>query len=394
MSTMSRPPEDEAARAVRVLDELLETAIEKRASDVHIEAREQLYRVRLRVDGVMVDQGVLPLPVGLPVISRAKVLSGLDIAEKRLPQDGMFQHASKKRGKVSLRVATFPGIKGEKVVMRLLLPGRLQTLDGLGVPVAEAARLKRLVQRPGGLILVTGPTGAGKTSSLYALLREIDPKARNVCTLEDPVEVELPEITQGQVNRRAGFDFASGLRAVLRQDPDVILVGEMRDHETAAIAVQASLTGHLVLSTLHTNSVPATITRLLDLGLEPYVVASALSAVVAQRLVRTLCPACAGRLPRARHEAQLAEVGFAIEGDSFPVANGCMSCLQTGFVGRTGIFEVVEVDDELAVLIKARAGVGELRGWLRERRLPTLRRAGVPLLEAGRTTLPELLRMT
>ena len=160
-------------------------------------------------------------------------------------------------------------------------------------------------------VLVAAPTGAGKTSSLYALLREIDPKARNVCTLEDPVEVELPEITQGQVNRRAGFDFASGLRAVLRQDPDVILVGEMRDHETAAIAVQASLTGHLVLSTLHTNSVPATITRLLDLGLEPYVVASALSAVVAQRLVRTLCPACMGRLPRARHEAQLAEAQLA-----------------------------------------------------------------------------------
>ena len=392
--SLTRPAEDEAARAVRALDELLEAAIEKRASDVHIEAREQLYRLRLRVDGVMVDQGVMPLPVGLPVVSRLKVLAGLDIAEKRLPQDGMFPFASKKRGKVSLRVSTFPGIKGEKVVLRLVLPGRLHSLEGLGVPAADAARLRRVVQRPGGLILVTGPTGAGKTSTLYALLREVDPKTRNVCTLEDPVELELPEVTQGQVNRRAGFDFAQGLRAVLRQDPDVILVGEMRDQETASIAVQASLTGHLVLSTLHTNSVPATITRLLDLGLEPYVVASALSAVVAQRLVRTLCTQCAGRLPRVRHESALAGLGFAVDGDSFPVANGCEACLSTGFVGRTGLFELAEVDDDLSALIKARAGAPELRAWLHARRLPTLRRAGVPLVAGGRTTLSELLRVT
>lgn len=386
--------EDDASRAVKALDELIEAALDKRASDIHIEAREQLYRLRLRVDGVMVDQGVMPLPVGLPVVSRLKVLGGLDIAEKRLPQDGMFAFMSKRRGRISLRVSTFPGMKGEKVVLRLQLPGRLSTLEGLGVPAPAAATLRALVQRPGGLILVTGPTGAGKTSTLYALLREIDPRARNVCTLEDPVEVELAEVTQGQVNRRAGFDFASGLRALLRQDPDVILVGEMRDHETAAIAVQASLTGHLVLSTLHTSSVPATITRLLDLGLEPYVVASALSAVVAQRLVRTLCPACGGALPRARFAGELGTVGFEIEGERLPAALGCEACLMTGYSGRTGLFELAQVDDPLGALIRQRAGAQEVRDWLRERAVPTLRRAGVPLVQAGKTTVAELLRMT
>ena len=385
---------DDSARAVKAMDDLIEAALDKRASDIHIEAREQLYRLRLRVDGVMVDQGVMPLPVGLPVVSRMKVLGGLDIAEKRLPQDGMFAFTSKRRGRISLRVATFPGMKGEKVVLRLQLPGRLHTLDGLGVPAPAAEQLRQLVQRPGGLILVTGPTGAGKTSTLYALLREIDPRSRNVCTLEDPVELELPEITQGQVNRRAGFDFASGLRALLRQDPDVILVGEMRDHETAAIAVQASLTGHLVLSTLHTSSVPATITRLLDLGLEPYVVASALSAVVAQRLVRTVCPSCGGSLPRARFENSLSDVGFEIEGERLPAALGCDACLNTGYAGRTGLFELALVDDALSGLIKQRAGAHEVRGWLQARGVPTLRRAGVPLVKAGRTTVSELLRMT
>jgi general secretion pathway protein E/type IV pilus assembly protein PilB len=296
---------------------------------------------------------------------------------------------------LSVRASTFPSIHGETLVLRLLQSSRLMSLNEIGVSGGQGARLRRLAGGQGGLIVVTGPTGSGKTSTLYALLRELDVRRRNVVTLEDPIEVEMQGVTQGQVNNKKGFDFARGLRAILRQDPDVIMVGEMRDTETARIAAQASLTGHLVLSTLHTSSVPATVTRLLDMGLERYVVAGALRAVVAQRLVRKTCVDCRTLLGQEQLVGLREQVGFVLpDGAGLTLGGGCQSCQQTGYLGRTGLFEVVEVDSELSDIIRREGGGQAVRRYLKERAVPTLRRAGIPLLQSGTTTLDELIRMT
>ena len=378
---------------VRLLDQLLQRAIEARASDVHIEPKEHMVRVRFRVDGVMVEQRSLPTSYAAQLLSRIKVLARMDIAERRLPQDGTFAFTGEGNVPVAVRASSFPSVGGEKVVMRLLVGAHVQTLAELGASPEQATTLQRMVQRPGGLILVTGPTGSGKTSTLYALLDEIDTERRNVVTLEDPIEVPLPKVTQGQVHPRAGFTFSTGLRSILRQDPDVILVGEMRDVETARIAVQASLTGHLVLSTLHTNSSAETMIRLIDMGLEPYVVANALVGVVAQRLIRLLCPACAE--PLSGPLAGVEEVGFDLP--PLPGARqavGCTRCLRTGFQGRTAIFDVVPVDDDIRAVIKGGHAVREVRRVLKDKALPTLRRSGLTLVAQGRTSLAEVLRVT
>ncbi len=383
------------AKAVRMLDDLIRKAAKQRASDIHIEPRRGRTRIRSRVDGVMVDGKAWPTELTQLAVNRIKVLSKMDISERRLPQDGMFTVSLKTGQPLSVRASTFPSIHGETVVLRLLRSSRLMSLDDIGVSAQQGARLRRLAGRQGGLIVVTGPTGAGKTSTLYALLRELDVRRRNVVTLEDPIEVEMQGVTQGQVNNKKGFDFARGLRAILRQDPDVIMVGEMRDTETARIAAQASLTGHLVLSTLHTSSVPATVTRLLDMGLERYVVAGALLAVVAQRLVRKTCASC-----RTLEEGEAllelrSQVGFELpDGAGLTRGSGCPACQHTGFVGRTGLFEVVEVDSELSDIIRREGGGQAVRRYLEAHSVPTLRRAGIPLLQSGTTTLAELLRMT
>lgn len=383
--------------AVRVLTELLARAWAARASDIHIETRARRVRTRFRVDGVMVDDRAFPLDVGLLLLNRTKVLARLDISERRVPQDGMFQEAMEKGPPITLRVSTFPTLHGEKLVMRLLRGGRMIRLPHLGLQPAHDTTLRGLCALHNGLVLVTGPTGAGKTSTLYALLHQLDTRRRNVVTLEDPIEVELQGVCQGQLNRRAGMDFASGLRAVLRQDPDVIMVGEMRDRETTAIAVQASLTGHLVLSTMHTNSVPATITRLTDIGMEAYVIAAALEGLVSQRLVRTLCTECAMPATATDLERDAAELGFRLErreGDRFLVASGCGVCLGTGYRGRSGIFEVVAVDDELRNIIKQGVGTAFMKQFFAVRGVPTLRRSGVELARSGKTSLREVIRMT
>lgn len=383
------------ARVVRMLDELIRAAVAQRASDIHIEPRQGRYRIRSRVDGVMVDGKAWPSELALLAVNRIKVLSKMDISERRLPQDGMFSLSIRTGQPLSVRASTFPSIHGETVVLRLLRSSRLMGLDDLGVPAAEAAVLRALAHRQGGLIVVTGPTGSGKTSTLYAMLRELDARRRNVVTLEDPIEVEMQGITQGQVNTRKGFDFARGLRAILRQDPDVIMVGEMRDTETARIAAQASLTGHLVLSTLHTSSVPATVTRLLDMGLERYVVAGALLCVVAQRLVRRTCGSCRALVDREQLATLRAQVGFALpDGAGLTHGTGCEACQHTGYHGRTGLFEVVPVERELGDIIRREGGGEAVRAYLQRAGVPTLRRAGVPLLQSGTTTLAELLRMT
>ena len=383
------------ARAVRQLDDLLRRAVDRRASDIHIEPRQDRYKIRFRVDGVMVDINGWPSDLAQAVTNRIKVLARLDIAEKRLPQDGMFATSLAKGRPLSVRASSFPSLHGEKLVLRLLLGGRLMALPELGVQEEQVGTLRQLSQLQGGLVVVTGPTGSGKTSTLYALLRELDARRRSVVTLEDPIEIEMQGITQGQVNVRKGFDFARGLRSILRQDPDVILVGEMRDEETARIATQASLTGHLVLSTLHTSSIPDTITRLLDMGIERYVVAGALAGIVAQRLVRRVCPECRGLVDKERLTALRAQVGFDLPtGAGLTEGQGCDACLQTGFHGRTGVYEVVGVTAELRRIIKAEGGGGPIRDYLARQGVPTLRRAAVPLIQRGETTLEEVLRMT
>ncbi len=393
MSTAGQTPD--GAKVVQVLDDLIHKAIRARASDIHLTPRDVRFEVRYRVDGVMVDRSPLPLVLGNHVASRIKVLAKMDIADKLIPQDGVFTHEPDDGARVSLRCSTFPSFHGEKVVLRILANRGLRPVSKLGLSEAQAVELTRFGQKHGGLLLVTGPTGSGKTSTLYALIRQLDTRRRNVVTLEDPIELELRDVVQGQLNRKRGFDFANGLRAILRQDPDVIMVGEMRDAETAKIAVQASLTGHLVLSTMHTNSIPDTITRLLDIGLPPYVVAASLIGVVSQRLVRTICPTCKVRETPARLLQLLPAIGFQPnDGIQYMTGMGCPACLDTGFSGRKGIFEVAATDDDLRRLIKSNAAAREYKVWLGMRGIPTLRRQGMQAVQDGDTSLDELLRLT
>ena len=383
----------ESGEIVRALNEILRRAVAARASDVHLEPKAERLRIRFRVDGVMVEQPYLPASANLPLVSRVKVLARMDIAEKRQPQDGNFKFELGRGKTISLRASTFPCFEGEKVVLRLLEANALISMEQLGMGRGQVKTLRRMCRQTGGLMLATGPTGSGKTSTLYAMLSELDTSRLNVVTLEDPIEVQLSDITQGQVNARAGFTFASGLRSILRQDPDVILVGEMRDKETASIAVQASLTGHLVLSTMHTNSTIATITRLMDLGLEPYIVANALIGVIAQRLVRIVCPSCRETYELDKDVSE--DVGFTIAlGTPFVRATGCDQCHHTGFRGRRGIYELVQVEDRLQRLIKRKAGVEEYKSLLRDMSVPTLRRVGMRQAMKGRTTAAEVLRVT
>lgn len=396
---MARDPRSESfsesasGEIVRALDEVIRRATRLRASDIHFEPKPDKLRIRFRVDGVMVEQPYLPVSACKPMISRIKVLGRMDIAIKRQPQDGTFKVDLGHKKTVSLRASTFPCFDGEKAVLRLLEANAIIGMDQLGMGRGQVQALRRLAKNSGGLALVTGPTGSGKTSTLYSVLGELDTARLNIVTLEDPIEVQITDITQGQVNPRAGFTFADGLRAILRQDPDVILVGEMRDAETASIAIQASLTGHLVLSTMHTNSTISTITRLMDLGIEPYIVANALVGVVAQRLVRVVCPQCSE--PYTLEQDVSEEVGFALpENATLVRAVGCDHCMFTGFKGRRGIFEIVEVEERLQTLIKHRAGADEYKKLLREMTVPTLRRVGMRQALKGRTTASEILRVT
>ena len=292
-----------------------------------------------------------------------------------------------------LRASTFPSSQGEKVVLRVLSSQQIIPFDNLGLEDHARTTLRDVLRRPQGFVVTSGPTGAGKTSTLYALMQLIDPHEVNVVTLEDPIEVELYGLTQGQVNVRAGFTFATGLRAILRQDPDVILVGEMRDAETAGIAMQAALTGHLVLSTLHTSDTVETIVRLVDLGVEPWIVANALSAVLAQRLVRIACPHCK-RPSRLERDLWDGDDLLLPAGSEVVRTQGCERCMRTGYRGRTGIFEVVEFDDDLRDLVKAKAPARAYREIYLRRRIPSLRRAGMQKIQSGVTTVDEVLRVT
>ncbi|MBF0191217.1 MAG: type II secretion system ATPase GspE [Magnetococcales bacterium] len=384
------------APIIRLINALVTEAVKKGASDIHLEPYEDRLSVRFRVDGVL-RKVLEPRRALAPLIaSRVKVMARLDIAEKRLPQDGRISLRIAGRP-VDVRVSTLPTGHGERVVMRLLdkQAGRL-SLEDLGLVPAMRDTLDRLIHRPNGIILVTGPTGSGKTTTLYAVLRRLNETSRNIMTVEDPIEYDLEGIGQTHVNTKVDLTFARGLRAILRQDPDIVMVGEIRDVETARIAVQASLTGHMVLSTLHTNSAIGAMARLKDMGVEPYLLSSSLAAVLAQRLVRLLCEQC--KQPRSVSHQEWDDL--AITGGPWSACperlyrpKGCDACLGSGFAGRGGIYELVPIDDTLKGLIHDSAGERELTAHARTFS-SSLRDDGLRLLHTGRTTLEEILRVT
>ena len=381
---------DDDAPIIRLINALITEAIKENASDIHVEPFESRLSIRFRVDGVLREVLEPPRQIASLLTSRIKVMAQLDIAEKRLPQDGRIALKVANRP-VDIRVSTLPSGHGERVVMRLLdkQAGRLD-LKQLGMDAEEDKRLEAMIQKPYGIVLVTGPTGSGKTTSLYAMLSVLNDTKRNILTVEDPVEYDLDGIGQTPVNTKVDMTFAKGLRAILRQDPDVVMVGEIRDGETAQIAVQASLTGHLVLSTLHTNSAVGAITRLQDMGVEPFLLSSTLLGVISQRLVRRLCPHC----KTLTHIGAEQISGIAITpADDIYKANGCSECLHTGFRGRTGIYEIIEIDDTLATMIHDGTSQPKLEKYCRTRS-QSLRDDGVRKVLQGETTIDEVLRVT
>jgi general secretion pathway protein E len=384
--------QEDDAPIIRLINALLAEAIRENASDVHIETFEKDLIVRFRVDGVM-REVVRPKRALAPLlVSRIKVMARLDIAEKRIPQDGRISLRIGGR-EVDVRVSTLPASNGERVVLRLLdkQAGRL-TLNNLGMDDKTLGRLQELVHKPHGIFPVTGPTGSGKTTTLYASLAELDTTSVNILTVEDPIEYNLPGIGQTQVNTKADMTFARGLRAILRQDPDVVMVGEIRDLETAEIAVQASLTGHLVLSTVHTNTAVGTITRLVDMGVEPFLLASSLVGVLAQRLVRVLCPDCREPGPADPFDCQF----LGVDPGNPPTVyqpGSCEACGHTGFRGRTGIYELLTVDEGLRELIHDQVSEQELNRYVRHT-APSIRDDGRLKVLSGATTVAEILRVT
>jgi type IV pilus assembly protein PilB len=391
--------QDEAASAVddaptvRLVSSVLLDAVRVGASDIHVEPQRGELRIRYRVDGVMRDVMTLPRSATPAVTSRLKIVSGLDIAERRLPQDGRTRFAVDGRP-VDARVSSMPSIHGEKIVVRLLTRSdQVPALQAVGLFPEQLAAVRSAVSATQGLVIITGPTGSGKTSTLYALLPEVDIAERNVVTLEDPVEVQFPGITQVQVHERAGLTFSRGLRAVLRQDPDVVLVGEIRDSETAELAVRASLTGHLVLTTMHTNGTVAAMTRFLEMGVEPFMVASSLSVVVAQRLVRRPCAACA---TADRPDPVLLRSLGVDEADLGPATprrgTGCVDCGDTGYRGRLGVFEVLPVDQRLRRALAVNPSESVLADAADG--LATLRASAVRRALRGETTFDEVARVS
>ena len=383
--------QEDDAPIVRLINALLSEAIRVGASDIHIEAFEKKLSVRLRVDGQL-REIVQPRRELAPLlVSRIKVMAKLDIAEKRVPQDGRISLRLAGR-EVDVRVSTLPSSHGERVVMRLLdkQAGRLN-MTHLGLMKSDYERLTQLVHRPHGIILVTGPTGSGKTTTLYAALSDLNDGSKNILTAEDPIEYQLEGIGQTQVNTKVDMTFARALKAMLRQDPDVVMVGEIRDLETAEIAVQASLTGHLVLSTLHTNTAIGAVTRLKDMGIEPFLLASSLIGVIAQRLVRTLCPHCHTWHEADAFEKELFKNLELTEDIKLPSPKGCEHCSHTGFSGRTAIYEIVPVDDQMRRLIHGNAAEYELENYARNQS-GSIRDAGLRKVLAGKSTLEEALR--
>ncbi len=383
------------APIIRLVNNIISQSAKARASDIHIEPSREQIKVRYRIDGVLYDLLTPPKHIQAALISRVKVMAKLDIAEKRLPQDGRFD-VKIGNTEIDVRVSTIPTAAGERVVMRLLnKTSALFDITDLGASPTHMDQLKRLVAAPNGIILVTGPTGSGKTTSLYAVLSHINTPDINIITVEDPVEYQIDGINQIQVNPKIGLTFASGLRSIVRQDPDVILVGEIRDRETAEIAVQSALTGHMVFSTLHTNDSPSAITRLVDIGIEPFLISSSVNAVIAQRLVRKLCPDC--REPGRYGAAALSRIGLdaqaAAEGTIYQ-PKGCEQCVQTGYRGRVGIFEFMIMTESLKNLILQAFDAGAIKAQAIREGMITLQQDANRKVLAGITSVDEAFRVT
>ena len=382
----------EESPVTKLVDLIITQAVRDRASDIHIEPEEDFLRIRFRIDGVLHEIPSPPKNLELPLISRIKVLSGMDIAESRIPQDGHTQLEIDGKT-IDLRVSTLPTITGENVVMRILdTSSVLIGLDKLGFSEEDQKKFEEIITRPYGIILTTGPTGSGKTTTLYSALTFINSLDRNIITVEDPVEYRLGLIRQVQINPKTGLTFANGLRSILRQDPDVIMVGEIRDLETAIIAVQAALTGHLVFSTLHTNDAPSAVVRLENMGVERFLVSASLIAVMAQRLVRVVCPECKEAYkPEA---GLLRKLNIEDKNVKFYKGRGCDFCKGTGYRGRKGLFEIMTLDDELKEMIIGGASVIELREKARSKGMKTLKEDGVNKVLAGITSIEEVFRVT
>ena len=385
----------EDASIIRFVNQVLSDAIDLRATDIHLEPFENELQIRYRIDGVLQD---VPVPSEIKrfqpaIVSRVKILSQLNIAEKRLPQDGRIK-LKVRQGEVDVRVSIIPMLHGEAVVMRLLRQdGSIPGLNQIGMAERELALFEQILEMPHGIFLVTGPTGSGKTTTLYTALNTINDTVRKIITVEDPVEYQIRGINQIQVSEKSGLTFARGLRAILRHDPDVVLIGEIRDEETARIAIQASLTGHLVFSTLHTNDAPSAMTRLIDMGIEPYLVASSLEGVLAQRLIRTLCTHCrvvdtSERVQTLRESLKMAPETVLYQ------ATGCRECRQTGYHGRRAVFEMMAISHPIRQKILQHCSSGELKQIAQKEGMRTLSQDGWRLVEAGVTTPDEILRVT
>jgi type IV pilus assembly protein PilB len=383
------------APVVKLVNSMIAEAVHRRASDIHVEPLEKQLRVRFRIDGTLYTVMAPPSRMRSAIASRAKIMASLDIAEKRVPQDGNIKIRLHDKT-VDLRVSTLPTIFGEKIVMRVLDQSNLNVdLSKLGFEDLARKNFEKAIRSPWGMVLVTGPTGSGKTTTLYSALSTVNSPDTNILTAEDPVEYNLDGISQVGINEAAGLTFASALRAFLRQDPNIIMVGEVRDLETAGIAVKAALTGHLVLSTLHTNDAPSTINRLIDMGVEPFLVSSSVRLILAQRLIRRICSRCA--VPVEPHPEALAELGVTEEwakGVAFKKGNGCDACNKSGYSGRQGLFEVMPISPALARMILDRRSADDIREKAVEEGMLTLRQDGIRKVQKGITTIEEILRET
>lgn len=381
------------APIIRLLNALFSQAIQQKASDIHIETYENAVLVRMRMDGVLQEALEIQREIAPLVISRVKVMAKLDIAEKRIPQDGRI--ALRIGGhNIDVRVSTLPSNHGERIVLRILDRQAVQlNLSLLGMPDSTLKIIRNVIAQPHGILLVTGPTGSGKTTSLYAMLSELNEVSRNILTIEDPIEYDLPGIGQTQVNTKVGMTFAKGLRAILRQDPDVVMIGEIRDLETAEIAVQASLTGHLVLATLHTNSAIGSLTRLHDMGVESFLISSSIVGLLAQRLVRKLCIHC--KLPHELREDEYELMGLTPQKKPTIVfePSGCDACNQLGYRGRMGIYELITLDETLRGMIHRNENAQEIEAYVRPN-IPSIREDGFKRVLQGETSLAEVLRVT
>jgi len=379
------------APIVKLVNLMLAQAVKDRASDIHVEPDESLLRIRFRVDGILREVYTQPRRLQGAILSRLKIMSSLDIAERRVPQDGRIQIMVEGK-QIDLRVSSLPTVYGENIVMRFLDKSNLRVrLSDLGFG-DEEPRVRSILARPNGIILVTGPTGSGKTTTLYSALNEVSNIEVNTITLEDPIEYRLPLIRQSQVNVKAGMTFAAGLRSILRQDPDIVMVGEIRDSETAKIAVEAAMTGHLVLSTLHTNDAPGSLPRLIDMGVEPFLVATAMGGILAQRLVRRICASCKGQI--IANEATLKILGMEGQNVTLYKGAGCRICNNTGYKGRLGIYEILLMNEELRTLTVENASADKLRRAAINAGMKTLRQDGFIKVLQGLTSVEEVMRVT